>query len=108
MSREELLALPVSVDLVTAARALGMGRTKAYELVRRGEFPLPVVKLGNRQRVVTEYLLRFLGVERHPPTPPGAPSCEHDWHVRRMDDMQWSACFLCGKQTDYTIIREGQ
>lgn len=64
MTREELLALPVTIDLVTAARALGMGRTKAYELVRTGEFPVPVLALGNRKRVVTEHLLALLGVER--------------------------------------------
>lgn len=71
MSREELLALPVTIDLVTAARALGMGRTKAYELVRTGEFPVPVLALGNRKRVVTEHLLKLLGVEREadPPQP---------------------------------------
>jgi hypothetical protein len=27
-----------TVDLMTAARALGLGRTKAYELARRDEF----------------------------------------------------------------------
>jgi hypothetical protein len=28
-----------TVDLMTAARALGLGRTKAYELARRRSFP---------------------------------------------------------------------
>lgn len=64
MTREELLALPVSVDLQTAARALGFGRTKAYELFRRGKFPIPAVRVGNRVIVPTERLLEFLGVER--------------------------------------------
>lgn len=67
MSRDELLALPVTIDLVTAGRALGMGRSKAYELDRRGEFPVPVLSLGNRKRVVTEDLLKFLGIERNEP-----------------------------------------
>lgn len=66
MSREELLALPVSVDLATAGRALGIGRTKAYELLRRDEFPVFTYRLGSRVRVPTERLLEFLGVERQP------------------------------------------
>lgn len=34
MTRDELLALPAVVDLTTAARALSIGRTRAFELVR--------------------------------------------------------------------------
>ena len=34
MTEEEVLALPVTVDLMTTARALGIGRTRAYELAR--------------------------------------------------------------------------
>jgi hypothetical protein len=57
MTREELLSLPVSVDVVTAARALLLGRTKAHELVRAGEFPVPVLRFGNSYRVRTSDLL---------------------------------------------------
>jgi hypothetical protein len=32
-------ALPAVIDLATAARALSTGRTRAFELVRRGDFP---------------------------------------------------------------------
>lgn len=63
MKLEELLALPVSTDLVTAGRAFGMGRTKAHELQRRGEFPCRVRKLGGRYRVARADLLRALGIE---------------------------------------------
>jgi len=69
MGRNELLALPVSVDLLTAGRALGVGRTTSYELARRGEFPTPVRRLGNRYRVTRADLLRALGV-----TEDGAPA----------------------------------
>ena len=68
MTREELLSLPVSVDVVTAARALLLGRTKAHELVRAGEFPVPVLRFGNSYRVRTSDLLTLLGV-----TPANAP-----------------------------------
>ena len=35
----EVAALPAVTDLVTAGRALGLGRTRAYELARAGQFP---------------------------------------------------------------------
>jgi hypothetical protein len=63
MTRAELLALPVVVDLVTAGRALGIGRTRAFELARRGEFPVPVLRVGLTYRVPTAPLLKALGVD---------------------------------------------
>ena len=62
MSQAELLELPVAIDLVTAARALGIGRTRAFELVRRGEFPVPAVRVGTTWRVPTAPLLQLLGL----------------------------------------------
>ncbi|MEV6504248.1 hypothetical protein AB0M53_43075 [Streptomyces prunicolor] len=62
MSRAELLELPVVIDLVTAARALGIGRTRAFELVRQGEFPVPVLRVGSTWRVPTAPLLSLLGL----------------------------------------------
>lgn len=58
----ELLELPASVDLLTAARALHLGRTKAYELARRGEFPCAVFRVGDTYRVPTTGLLELLGL----------------------------------------------
>ncbi|MFD3729995.1 hypothetical protein [Streptomyces sp. NPDC058632] len=63
LSAAEVLALPASVDLVTAGRALHCGRTLAYELARRGEFPVPVLRLGNAYRVRRADLLAVLGIE---------------------------------------------
>jgi excisionase family DNA binding protein len=62
MSGEELRALPSAVDLATAARALGIGRTKAYRLARSGEFPCPVLPVGARLRVTRTHLFQVLGV----------------------------------------------
>ncbi|WP_268896383.1 hypothetical protein [Actinomadura physcomitrii] len=39
MSHDELLALPTTVSIETAARAIGLGRTRAYQLARQGSFP---------------------------------------------------------------------
>jgi excisionase family DNA binding protein len=46
---------------MTAARLLGIGRTKAYELARHGEFPCLVIRVGDLYRVSTADLLRLLG-----------------------------------------------
>ncbi|MFF7340777.1 hypothetical protein ACFZAT_26060 [Streptomyces sp. NPDC008163] len=62
MSREELLGLPVAVDLDTGNRALGLGRSKGYELARRGQYPCKVLRLGSAYRVVTADLLTLLGL----------------------------------------------
>lgn len=60
---DEIKAWPATVDLVTAARPLGIGRTKAHEMARRGTFPVRLLRLGNRYRVSTAVLLAFLGVD---------------------------------------------
>jgi excisionase family DNA binding protein len=72
MSRAELLALPVTVDVGTAARALGLGRSTGYELARRGEFPCRILRLGSSYRVPTAELLRVLGVAQDTGSPPPA------------------------------------
>ncbi|MEV6318032.1 hypothetical protein [Streptomyces sp. NPDC051776] len=62
MSREELLELPAAVDLETGNRALGLGRSKGYELAKRDQYPCKVLRLGNAYRVVTADLLALLGL----------------------------------------------
>jgi len=37
MKREQLAQVPAVIDVNTAARVLGIGRTAAYELVRAGQ-----------------------------------------------------------------------
>ncbi|WP_308312989.1 DNA-binding protein [Streptomyces sp. ISL-1] len=63
MGLEELQALPATVNVVTAARALGIGPSKAYALIRSGEFPVKTLPLGNTVRVPTAALWKALGVE---------------------------------------------
>lgn len=62
MTHDELLALPVSFSIETAGRAFGMGRQKASELVRKGEFPCPVLRIGNRSIVLRSALLDAVGI----------------------------------------------
>ncbi len=64
MTAEEVRALPAVLDLPTAARVLGVGRTIAYELVRTGQWPTPVLRLGKLIRVPTAPLVDLLGLDR--------------------------------------------
>lgn len=59
---EEVVALGVRTDLVTAASVLGIGRTVAHELARRGTFPVPVLRVGARYVVPVTPLLALLGI----------------------------------------------
>jgi hypothetical protein len=58
----QLASLPVTIDLMTAARILGIGRTKAYQLARNDEFPCRVIRPGDLYRVSTADLLQLLGI----------------------------------------------
>lgn len=62
MNAEELRALPVAVDVVTAGRALGLSRTTAYSMAKRGEFPVPLLRLGAQYKAKRSDLMALLGV----------------------------------------------
>lgn len=59
----DLADLPATVDIPTAGRFFGLGKEASYELNTRGEFPVPVLRLGGRFRVVTAALANALGVD---------------------------------------------
>jgi hypothetical protein len=59
---DQLHTLPTVVDLMTAARALGIGRTKAYQLANADEFPCRIIRVGTAYHVPTAELLKTLGV----------------------------------------------
>lgn len=77
MQLAELLALPVAFDLDTSNRALRLGRTKGFDLAKRGEYPVRVMRVGCTYRVSRADLLRALGIDPNNdgagsshPTPP--------------------------------------
>jgi predicted DNA-binding transcriptional regulator AlpA len=49
-----------TLSLADAALVLGIHRSTASELYRRGEFPVPVLQIGHRCRVAKIHLERFL------------------------------------------------
>jgi hypothetical protein len=70
-SEEQIRALGAATDLVTAGSILGIGRTTAHQLVRTGQFPVPVLRIGRRYRVPVAPILRLLALPTQPP--PGHP-----------------------------------
>jgi len=60
MSADEFAALPVSIDIATAARALGMHANTARAMARANTFPCPVILHGRRYTVPTAALRRLL------------------------------------------------
>ncbi|MDT3395614.1 hypothetical protein RKE29_02930 [Streptomyces sp. B1866] len=63
MTHGELEALPVTFPLDVANRALAIGRTYGYDLAKRGEYPVRVLRLGRQYRVTRYDLLRYLGLD---------------------------------------------
>jgi len=61
MTVDELNALGVSTDIVTAGRAFGLSREVCYDLARKGEFPCTVIRVGKRWIVPTEAIRKALG-----------------------------------------------
>jgi len=61
-SLSELTQLPPTLDLVEAARLLGLGRTLAYEMVGDETWPTPIIRAGRKISVPSTPLLGLLGV----------------------------------------------
>jgi hypothetical protein len=61
MDRADLHELPAVIDVMTAAAILGIGRTAAYQLIRSGRWPTPVLRLGSAIKIPTAKLLALLG-----------------------------------------------
>lgn len=60
---KDLADLPSVVDITTAARALGISRTYAYQLAKLEEFPCKLIRIGRCYRVPTAALLALLDAE---------------------------------------------
>lgn len=52
-----------TLSVEEAAHVLGISRNHAYELIKRGEWPTKVLRLGRRFRVPTVPLRRYLEIE---------------------------------------------
>ena len=67
---DQIRALGVATTLPTAASILGIGRSLAYELAATNQFPVPVIRAGNRLLIPVRPLLQLLRLDD--PTPGAA------------------------------------
>jgi hypothetical protein len=63
--------LGLTTDVETAGAILGIGRTKAYQLAKSGQFPVPLFRAGRRYLVPVPALLRLLGAGNETDTSKG-------------------------------------
>jgi predicted Zn-dependent protease len=67
---ERIRALGLITDLTTAAHIFGLSRAAAYDLAKRGQFPVAVLRFGSRYRVPVAAILHALDLpsdtDNHP------------------------------------------
>jgi predicted DNA-binding transcriptional regulator AlpA len=56
----EIRQWPATVDVPTAAAALGIGRSTLYDWIRIGQAPVKTISVRNRRVVITSSLIRLL------------------------------------------------
>lgn len=56
----EIREWPATVDVPTGGLPFGLSRSHSYELVKTGQFPARVIRVGSRYRVVTASIIRAL------------------------------------------------
>lgn len=68
-TEEEIRAYGVRMPGVAACKIVyGVGRTRAYEMLRSGEHDFPVLKRGRSYVVPTSAVLKLLGLTHEDPS----------------------------------------
>lgn len=62
MSLPDLTELPPAITVPEAAEILGCSSSAAYEAIRAGDFPVPVLRIGRKIVVPSRPLLEQLGL----------------------------------------------
>ncbi|MCX4387331.1 helix-turn-helix domain-containing protein [Micromonospora peucetia] len=71
---QRIHTLGAVTDLSTAARIFGLSRSVAYDLAKRGQFPVPVLRFGSRYRVPVAAILHALHLPAADEPEPATPS----------------------------------
>ena len=59
--------MPAALEMAAACELLGISSWTGYELVKRDDFPVPVLHLGRAIRIPTRPLLDLLGIDPERP-----------------------------------------
>ena len=62
-TEQAVRALGMTTDVEIAGEILGIGRTKAYEMAKNGDFPVKIVRIGRRYKVSIPALLKLLDAD---------------------------------------------
>lgn len=62
-TEQAVRALGMTTDVEIAGEILGIGRTKAYEMAKNGEFPVKILRIGRRYKVSIPALLKLLDAD---------------------------------------------
>lgn len=62
LTAQEMAELPAALDLATACRAMNISRSKGYDLLRAGRFPVEALRIGGQWRFRASDLRAYLGV----------------------------------------------
>lgn len=57
---DEVRTWPATVSLAQGGRPFGISRSNAYDLIKRGEFPARVLRVGGTYRVITSSIVNVL------------------------------------------------
>lgn len=60
---EEVRSWPATVDVSEACAVLGISKSHGYEQIKLGHFPVRVLAVGQRYRVVTADLVALLSAQ---------------------------------------------
>ena len=83
---QRIRALGAVTDLPTAASIFGLGRSLAYDLAKRDQFPVPVIRAGTRYRVPVAAILAALRLPQEPGLDPaGGQRVDHHQQIRSID-----------------------
>lgn len=62
-TEQAVRALGMTTDVEIAGDILGIGRTKAYEMAKNGDFPVKILRIGRRYKVSVPALLKLLDAD---------------------------------------------
>ena len=102
---ERIRALGPVTDLATAARIFGLSRSVAYDLAKRGQFPVAVLRFGSRYRVPVAAILHTLHLPAAADDPePGADLVQV---ARDADGFLLSLALPLARRDELDLARSG-